>query len=121
MSPDYYGIEGRLEEPMILDPERYHVGDFEVLPHLKKFINEDPIKTLERLATADILIMSRSAFSYLGALFNETGTVVYFPFEYPPMPGWLHFHPLPLFEEQLEEGSKKWKLKNTSSILKRSK
>lgn len=121
VSPDYYGIEGRLEEPMILDPERYHVGDFEVLPHLKKFINEDPIKTLERLATADILIMSRSAFSYLGALFNETGTVVYFPFEYPPMPGWLHFHPLPLFEEQLEEGSKKWKLKNTSSILKRSK
>lgn len=103
VNPDYYGIEGRLEEPMVLDPESYHVTDFDSLPHLKKFINDDPIETLEKLATADALIMSRSAFSYLGALFNQTGAIVYCPFEYPSMPGWLQLNPLALFEEQFEE------------------
>ncbi|MEI6416173.1 MAG: hypothetical protein WCO92_00455 [Verrucomicrobiota bacterium] len=109
VTPDHYGIEGRLEAPMVLDPESYHLADFETLPHLKKFINGDPIETLERLATTDVLVMSRSAFSYLGALFNETGAAVYYPFEYPPMPGWLQLNPLALFEEQLEEYCKKWK------------
>ena len=108
VTPDHYGIEGRLEAPMVLDPESYHLADFEGLPHLKKFINGDPIETLEKLATADVLVMSRSAFSYLGALFNQTGTAVYCPFEYPPMPGWLQWNPLPLFEEQLEEYCRQW-------------
>lgn len=119
VTPDHYGMEGRLAESIQLDPAFFGIEDFEAIPHLKKFINDDPIETLEKLATSDILIMSRSAFSYLAAMFNQTGMPVYTPFEYPPMPGWLHPLPLPLFEEQLEKFCNKWKEKSLSGVSSR--
>lgn len=103
VTPEHYGVEGRLQEPMTLDPEFFKLKDFGAIPNLKKMINGDPLETLEKLATSDILIMSRSAFSYLAAMLNKTGTAVYPTFQYPPMPGWLVAERSSLFEEQLEE------------------
>jgi hypothetical protein len=108
VTPNHYGVEGRLKEPMVLDPEIFRIREFEGISNLKKFINEDPIQTLEQLATSDILIMSRSAFSYLAAMLNQTGAAVYVPFEYPLMPGWLLAQPVTLFEKNLEEFCEQW-------------
>jgi len=108
VTPEHHGIDGRLKEPMVLDPKQYHLEAFDLIPDLKKFINTDPIETLERLATADIVIMSRSSFSFLAAMVNQKGTAVYFPFYHSPMLGWLHHFPSLLFDEQLEGYCKKW-------------
>ena len=44
---------------------------------------------IERLATADILVMSKSSFSYLAAILNVTGIVLYHPFWHYPLADWL--------------------------------
>ncbi|MBM3856635.1 MAG: hypothetical protein FJ390_01570 [Verrucomicrobia bacterium] len=109
ITPEHYGVEKRLQEETTLDPAFFKIKEFDEIPKLEKFLNEDPLITLEKLATSDILIMSRSAFSYLAAMFNQAGTAVYAPFEYPPMPGWLYPLPEQIFEEQLKEFCEKWK------------
>ena len=114
VTPNHYGVEGRLKEPMLLDPEQYKIEDFNAIANLKKWINHDPIETLEKLATADIVVMSISSFSFLAAMLNETGTAVYFPFFHSPMPGWLQHFPSFLFDEQLEKYCKQWQLKRAS-------
>ena len=82
------GIQGSVSKPVVIDPKMNHLEDFDVIPNLKKCINLDPIETLRGMATADVLIISRSSFSYLAALFNR-GTVIYFPFWHKPLKDWL--------------------------------
>ena len=113
VTPQHHGVknrikEYRLKESVMLTPEQYRVSDFEVIPNLHKRINEDPIETLEALATADFLIMSKSSFSYLAALFNQEGKSLYAPFWHPPMSDWLRPFPPVFFEEQLEEYCEQW-------------
>lgn len=109
VTPQHHGMENRFHGAVMLTPEQYDLSDFEVLPHLKKHFNEDPLETLEAFATADLFIMSRSSFSYLPAILNQTGAMVYFPFWHPPLLGWLQWTPRVLFKEQLQEFCKKWK------------
>jgi hypothetical protein len=49
----------------------------------------DPLQAIRELAGLDVLIMSRSSFSYVGAILNEGGKI-YFPksFWHSPMTGW---------------------------------
>ena len=109
VTPQHHGMVGRINEPVILTPEQYDLREFNALPHLEIHFNEDPLETLEALATADLLIMSRSSFSYLPAILNQTGAMVYFPFWHPPLPGWREWTPRILFKEQLQEFCEKWK------------
>jgi hypothetical protein len=83
-----HGIAAPIKKPVTIDPKMNRLEDFDVLPHLHKYINTDPIDTLRGMATADVLIISRSSFSYLAALFNK-GTVIYFPFWHKPLNDWL--------------------------------
>jgi len=113
VTPQHHSVKNRIEEyrlkkAVMLRPEQYRVSDFEVIPNLHKRINEDPIETLEALATADFLIMSKSSFSYLAALFNRDGKSLYAPFWHPPMSDWLRPFPPVFFEEQLEEYCEQW-------------
>lgn len=49
----------------------------------------DPLQVIRELAGLDVLIMSRSSFSYVGAVLNDRGKI-YFPksFWHSPMIGW---------------------------------
>lgn len=119
VTADHHGMKNRIdryrsEEAVILTPEQYGISDFEQISHLKKCINEDPIETLEALSTADLLIMSKSSFSYLAALFNQEGKILYAPFWHPPMADWVQWNPPVLFVEQFEEFCETWMLKRES-------
>ena len=49
----------------------------------------DPLDAIEQMRAADFLIMSRSSFSYIGAILNEQGTIMYPPaFGHKAMPKW---------------------------------
>lgn len=84
-----YGLGDMVTSDVQVTPDLDGLRDFDALPHLRKFINTDPVETLQRLATADILVMSRSAFSYLAGLLNPGGIMIYNTFRHPPMPHWL--------------------------------
>ncbi|MBM3856637.1 MAG: FeoB-associated Cys-rich membrane protein [Verrucomicrobia bacterium] len=126
VTADHHGMKNRIdryrpEEPVMLTPEQYGISDFDAIPNLQQRINEDPIETLEALATADLLMMSKSSFSYLAALFNQEGSVLYAPFWHPPMADWIKWNPPILFTEAFEEYCEKWKkmaAKNTKSYEK---
>lgn len=57
-------------------------------PDLILHLNESVEDTFIPLVLADVLVTSRSSFSYVAAILSE-GTVYYMPFWHPPLPGWL--------------------------------
>ena len=89
VTPLHHGIEGRIPSDMTFDPAMNRVEDFDVLPNLHKYINGDPVDTLRRMSTADALIMSRSSFSYVAAILNAHGIVIYHPFWHSPLKDWV--------------------------------
>jgi hypothetical protein len=94
--------------PTVITPEMCRLDAFDALPNLVYCINDPPIDCLRKLATADVLVMSRSSFSYVGAILNKTGIVMYHPFWHSALSSWLtvdadgHFD-RSRFDERLEK------------------
>lgn len=59
-------------------------------------LNDDHFDTLHHFVCADVFVMSKSTFSYLGALYNRTGMIIYKPF-------WL-LPPKPLQDKWIDGG-----------------
>lgn len=89
VSPDDRAFKGRINELIQLRPERDPFADFAVFPGLKRYINEPAMTCIERLATADILVTSKSSFSYLAAILNVSGIILYHPFWHCPLNDWI--------------------------------
>jgi hypothetical protein len=89
ISPGHYWINDKISQNTSLSPEMNSLDDFDVIPNLRKFVNGDPIEALEAMATADLLMMSRSSFSYVAAILNAEGIVIYHPFWHSPLPEWI--------------------------------
>jgi len=65
-------------------------GEFEQLKQFgaELFLDADAIWTMQQLIEADILIMSKSSFSYVAALISD-GILVYEPFWHSPLSQWI--------------------------------
>ncbi len=98
VKPDDPAFLGRVADPIELRPEQDPFGDFAVFPGLKRFINEPTLTCIERLATADILVTSKSSFSYLAGILNVAGIVLYHPFWHYPLPDWIVTDPAGNFD-----------------------
>ena len=60
------------------------------IPGFRVVHGGDPIAALKEMSTADFLIMSRSTLSFLGALLNQSGKIIYPPrFGSEPLAGWI--------------------------------
>ena len=113
VTPEHHAMKemkSRIKNPVTLTPESSSVEDFDVIPNLKKCINHDPIDSLQSLATADLLVMSRSSFSYLPAMLNKKGIIVYHPFWHATPLEWLDATHEESFHERLVTACKKWKI-----------
>jgi hypothetical protein len=91
--PDNHGVIGRITDSVLITPDMYRLDDFDVLPNLVRCVNGKTIDCLRQLATADILIMSRSSFSYVAAVLNRNGIVMYHPFWHQPLSSWMTVQP----------------------------
>lgn len=91
--PQHHGINGRISEPFAVRAEMYGLDEFNQLPNLVPRINGRAIDCLEGLATADVLVMSRSSFSYVGAILNRSGVILYHPFWHSRMSSWIEVEP----------------------------
>ena len=58
----------------------HDLPEFQEFKHLTYRLNDDHLDTFHHMACADILIMSKSTFSYVPALLNPTGLIIYKPF-----------------------------------------
>jgi hypothetical protein len=82
-----YRIKNGMIEIKALD-----LGDSGItkIPGFRVVHGGDPIEALKEMATADFLLMSRSTLSFLGALLNQCGLVIYPPrFGSEPLAGWI--------------------------------
>jgi hypothetical protein len=95
----HHGINGRLNEPLVARPEMYALDEFDQLPNLVHRLNGRTIDCLRGLATADILVMSRSSFSYVAAILNRNGIIFYHPFWHSPPSSWITTDPDGRFDE----------------------
>ena len=98
--PDDPAFKGRISELLQLRPEQDPFADFAVFPGLQRYINEPAMTCIERLATADILVMSKSSFSYLAAILNVSGIVLYHPFWHYPPDDWIVTQPSGHFDAE---------------------
>ncbi len=73
---DHPGIVNRISESVILKPEDNKVEEFNILPRLDKYVNEDILTTFDRMINSDIFIMSKSSLSFSAAILKD-GTSVY--------------------------------------------
>ena len=99
VQPHYHGMNGRIHGPVAVSPEMCRLDEFGVLPNLVHCINERAIDCIRKLATADVLVMSRSSFSYLGGILNRSGIVFYHPFWHPAPSSWITVEPDAQFDE----------------------
>lgn len=89
VTPSHHGILNRISDSITVDPRASQLEDFDSIPNLEKFINSDPIETIQRMASADILVMSHSSFSYLAAILNTNGVVIYHKFWHARLKDWM--------------------------------
>jgi len=52
-------------------------------------LDTDRAEVWRSMMVADLLILSRSSFSFVPALLNRRGRILYFPFRHAPMPHWI--------------------------------
>lgn len=108
VTPGHHGMATRIKKDIMIAPEANDIKEFDQLPHLKKCINGDPIETLRAMATADLLMMSRSDFSYTAAILNKKGIIVYHPFWHGTPMEWLDGNHQRSFSERLFEACSRW-------------
>jgi hypothetical protein len=75
--------------PTVVNPEMYRLDEFDVLPNLVPCINQPEIDQLRKMATADVLVTSKSSFGYLAGVLNRSGAVLYCPFWHSPLSSWI--------------------------------
>jgi len=91
--PGHIGLWDRVSRPAVLNSEMWRLDEFSVLPNLVHHTNETAVDSLRQLATADILVMSRSSFSYLAGILNRNGIVLYHPFWHRAPSSWITVGP----------------------------
>ena len=73
------GINNRIENDITIKCEDHNIHEFDVLPNLHKYINNDLFTTFDRMVNCDILIASRSSMSTC-ASYLKTGITIYHQF-----------------------------------------
>ena len=89
VTPSHHGICERVKDPKLVTPEDSHMEDFEGIPNLILHINEHPIEALKALTASDVLIASRSSFSYIAAIMKKGGVIFFHPFWHSLAPEWI--------------------------------
>jgi hypothetical protein len=82
-------IFNQLESPVMLNADMSAIEDFDELPNLVPRINGSAIDCLRGLATADVLLMSRSSFSYVSGLLNKNCVAMLHPFWHRAPSSWI--------------------------------
>jgi hypothetical protein len=64
-----------------------HYKDIEKIENIKLHLDIDSKKSFHHMCNADILVIAKSSFSYLAAIYNKN-KVIFFPFWHAPLDNW---------------------------------
>lgn len=92
ITPEHHGICNRIQTPITVRPEDNHLEDFAEFKDAIWHINTDPVETLQDLCKADILLASRSSFSYVAGILNKQGIILFHTFWHSLSPSWIPCH-----------------------------
>jgi hypothetical protein len=92
ITPQHHGICSRIQESVTVSPEDNHLEDFAEFKHAIWHINTSPVETLQALCKADILLASRSSFSYVAGILNKQGIILFHTFWHSLSPRWIPCH-----------------------------
>jgi hypothetical protein len=73
------GVNGRVKKPITIFQNAGDIHEFDVLPNVNKYINENVLDTFDRMINSDILIGSRSSLSACASYLKQ-GLTVYHKF-----------------------------------------
>jgi hypothetical protein len=73
------GVNGRIANPITILQNAGNIQEFDVLPNLNKYINENLLDTFDRMINCDILIGSRSSLTACASYLKQ-GLTVYHKF-----------------------------------------
>ena len=79
VSPNHPGILNRIDKDLVIDPKNNKLDEFDGIPNLIKYINEDVLNTFDRMVNCDILITSKSSYSTC-ASYLKNGISIYSKF-----------------------------------------
>lgn len=80
ITKQHIGINNRINNDITISPENNMIQDFNHLPNLIRYINEDCLDTFDRMINCNILIASRSSFSTCASYIKENGITIYHKF-----------------------------------------
>ena len=80
VTPTHVGIKKRIHKAKSITPESSAISDFDILPNLQRYINENMFDTFDRMINCDILVASKSSFSACAAYLKTDGFTIYHPF-----------------------------------------
>jgi hypothetical protein len=87
--PRSHGINYRIREAVTICGEQLRLWEFDVIPLLNLRVNEHQVSTLYNLANCDILIGSRSSFSYVAGIAGNVRCVLFPRFWHALPPYWV--------------------------------
>jgi hypothetical protein len=87
-----HGIANRISGRVQFSPDHVKISDFDQIDNIQYRINEHPVSTLFNLASADLLVGSRSSYSYVAAVAGTVKCVVMPRFWHASGTDWLESH-----------------------------
>ncbi len=94
------GIFNRIHNNVIIKREQHSIEDFDQIPNLNKYINEELLVTFDRMINCDILIASRSSLSACASYIKQ-GKTVYHSFWHKMKPEDIEYRD-PKFNDIIE-------------------
>ena len=89
----HHGGLNRASKRMVFKSDDVDLSGFSVLKNVRFRANEHQIPTIYNLCTADILVASRSSFSYVAAIAGSRKIVFYPPFWHSLLEAWIETDP----------------------------
>ncbi len=87
--PRSHGINHRIKDPVTVSGEQLRLWEFDIIPFLNLRVNEHQVSTLYNLANCDILIGSRSSFSYVAGIAGNVRCALFPRFWHALPPYWV--------------------------------
>jgi len=89
ITSQHHGVKGLLHHPVTMKPQDARLEELACVKNLFFHVNTSPIETLQELCNADILLASRSSYSYVAGIVKKKGVVLQHPFWYVLKQSWM--------------------------------
>lgn len=89
VTPHHHGVQGRIHHSVTLKPQDTCFDELACVKNLFFHVNTCPIETLQELSNSDILLASRSSYSYVAGILKKKGVVLQHPFWHVSKKSWI--------------------------------